>query len=143
LDQTLKARMKRLRNQLPKPGKRLFRRKKRESARCARNRNSQTVCSFLFETARTRTERATAVAHARQRVTFNPELFGESSSMATAPEKRKRRVSLGLAVNAETGEVVSSAKRQSKRSHTVLNRSATFSRMKDAEEKKACCTTFF
>lgn len=51
--------------------------------------------------------------------------------------KKKRRVSLGLAIDAETGEVINNAQRQSRRSHTVLNTSATALRMKkDAEDKK-------
>ena len=53
--------------------------------------------------------------------------------------KKKRRVSLGLAIDAETGEVINNAQRQSRRSHTVLNTSATARRMKkDAEDKKVC-----
>ncbi|KAI0063065.1 hypothetical protein BV25DRAFT_1915397 [Artomyces pyxidatus] len=92
------------------------------------------------KTARTRVEKATAVAHARQKVTFNPEAYEAelSSETAAATAKKKRRVSLGLAIDVETGEVVNNAKRQSRRSHTILNTSATASRMKkDAEDKKA------
>jgi hypothetical protein len=85
-----------------------------------------------------RVERTVALAHARQRVTFNPETYDdaaeETSSMVA---KKKRRVSLGLAIDAETGEVINNAQRQSRRSHTVLNTSATAQRMKkDAEDKK-------
>jgi YL1 nuclear protein len=73
-------------------------------------------------------------------VTFNPEMYDdateETSSMAT---KKKRRVSLGLAIDAETGEVINNAQRQSRRLHTILNTSATAQRMKkDAEDKKVC-----
>ncbi|KAN0121360.1 YL1 nuclear domain containing protein [Russula decolorans] len=86
-----------------------------------------------------RVERTVALAHARQRVTFNPETYDdaaeETSSMVA---KKKRRVSLGLAIDAETGEVINNAQRQSRRSHTVLNTSATAQRMKkDAEDKKS------
>ncbi|KAH7884103.1 YL1 nuclear protein-domain-containing protein [Phlebopus sp. FC_14] len=91
--------------------------------------------------ARARVEKATALAHARQRVTFDPEALTKSKPSAQKP---KRRVSLGAVVNAETGEVIegttggaTSAKRQSQRRHTVMNTSATANRMKDAEEKKA------
>jgi hypothetical protein len=71
-------------------------------------------------------------------VTFNPEIYDdaaeETSSMVA---KKKRRVSLGLAIDAETGEVINNAQRQSRRSHTVLSTSATAQRMKkDAEDKK-------
>ena len=53
--------------------------------------------------------------------------------------KKKRRVSLGLAIDAETGEVINNAQRQSRRSYTVLSTSATVQRMKkDAEDKKVC-----
>ncbi|KAI0053181.1 hypothetical protein FA95DRAFT_1586223 [Auriscalpium vulgare] len=95
------------------------------------------------KTTRSRVDRATAVAHARQRVTFNPEAY-EAELVAAADKesagdaaKKKRRVSLGLAIDAETGEVVNNAKRQSRRTHTVLNPSASASRMKkEVEEKK-------
>ncbi|KII94448.1 hypothetical protein PLICRDRAFT_88667 [Plicaturopsis crispa FD-325 SS-3] len=87
--------------------------------------------------ARSRIDRATATAHARQKVTFNPEA-GPSSPKASASAKRpQRRVSLGLATNAETGEVIVHGKRQSRRRHTILNTSATVRRVKRAEEKKA------
>jgi len=89
--------------------------------------------------AQNRVERAAAVAHARLRVTFNPETYDdateETSSMVA---KKKRRVSLGLAIDAETGEVINNAQRQSRRSYTVLSTSATAQRMKkDAEDKKS------
>ncbi|KAH9891204.1 YL1 nuclear protein-domain-containing protein [Cubamyces lactineus] len=99
------------------------------------------------KTARTHLERITALAHARQAATFNPELF--------APEEKKiekrirRRVSIGVAVDAETGEVTplepgadaenSSAalsRRHSTRTHTVANTSATQTRAKDEVERK-------
>jgi len=94
---------------------------------------------------RARVEKATAIAHARQRVTFNPE--AELSIVKPHVQKPKRRVSLGIAVNAETGEVIEetinaggstavTGKRQSKRRHTMMNTTATFTRMKDAEVKK-------
>lgn len=89
--------------------------------------------------AQNRVERTAALAHARQRVTFDPETYDdaaeETSSMVA---KKKRRVSLGLAIDAETGEVINNAQRQSRRSHTILNTSATAQRMKkDAEDKKS------
>jgi len=89
--------------------------------------------------AQSRVERAAAAAHARQKVTFNPEIYDdaveETSSVAA---KKKRRVSLGLAIDAETGEVINNAQRQSRRSHTILNTSATAQKMKkDAQDKKS------
>ena len=87
-----------------------------------------------------RVEKATAAAHARQRVTFNP----EAASLRPKSQKKKRRVSLGVVVNAETGEVIEGSsrtvgvKRQSQRRHTIMNTSATVNRIKDAEEKRVC-----
>ena len=50
--------------------------------------------------------------------------------------KVKRRVSMGIVVDAETGEVVESTKRHSQRRHTMLNTSMTDLRLKDELEKK-------
>ncbi|KAG6840715.1 hypothetical protein C0991_004858 [Blastosporella zonata] len=88
--------------------------------------------------ARSRLERATAAAHARQKVTFNPQ---EATTSKLKPKDPKRRVSLGVAVNVETGEVLpaerSRRKRHSQRKHTILNTSAAVARLKQSEEKKA------
>ncbi|KAJ7032509.1 YL1 nuclear protein-domain-containing protein [Mycena alexandri] len=81
---------------------------------------------------RTRLEKATDAAHARNKATFNPQA-------ATVP-KPKRRVALGGAVNAATGETIAErpiGHRQSMRKHTVLNTSLTETRLKRSEEKKA------
>ncbi|KAK0210991.1 YL1 nuclear protein-domain-containing protein [Desarmillaria ectypa] len=88
--------------------------------------------------ARTRVEKATAAAHARQKVTFNPE--ASSSSAPKTKLRPKRRVSLGTAVNAETGEVIkgdAKGQRHSKRIHTIKNTSATVKRFKKGEERRA------
>jgi YL1 nuclear protein len=87
-----------------------------------------------------RVARAAAAAHARLRVTFNPEIYDDATEeTSSVVAKKKRRVSLGLAIDAETGEVINNAQRQSRRSHTILNTSATALRMKkDAEDKKVC-----
>jgi len=92
----------------------------------------------IFQSARARVEKATAAAHARQRVTFNPQADTSSSKLSKETQKLKRRVSLGVAVNVETGEVIEGGtrQRQSQRSHTIMNTSATANRMKDAEEKR-------
>ncbi|OAX40472.1 hypothetical protein K503DRAFT_848945 [Rhizopogon vinicolor AM-OR11-026] len=89
--------------------------------------------------ARARVEKATTAAHARQKVTFNPQAEASSSKHNKEAQKLKRRVSLGVVVNAETGEVIEGGKRQrqSQRSHTIMNTSATVNRMKYAEEKRA------
>lgn len=98
------------------------------------------------QAARARVEKATATAHARQRATFDP---GAAPSVSkSSMQKSRRRVSLGPVINAETGEVIESTtsgttvmtvgvKRQSQRRHTVMSTTATATRMKDAEEKKA------
>lgn len=75
-------------------------------------------------------------------MTFNPEV--EASSSTTQPKaKPKRRVQMGDAINAETGEVMdaeerraASVKRKSQRKHTILNTSAHVKRMKKDKEKK-------
>ncbi|KAG6829901.1 hypothetical protein H0H92_003034 [Tricholoma furcatifolium] len=92
--------------------------------------------------ARSRVERATAAAHARQKVTFNPQ---DEELTPKLPKQKdlKRRVSLGPVVNAETGEVLPDErshpkkKRHSERKHTILNTSAAVERFKKSEEKKA------
>lgn len=78
--------------------------------------------------------KTTAAAHARQKATFSPQLVDTPKVQAQA--KIKRRVSLGVAINAETGEVIEQKKRHSSRRHTMLNTSETINRVKDAEEKK-------
>lgn len=95
----------------------------------------------LSQIARARVEKATAAAHARQRVTFNPEATSLQQK-SSGTQKGKRRVSLGVAVNAETGKVIEGAvgvvgvKRKSQRRHTIMNTSATDNRIKDAQEKR-------
>ncbi|KAF5361713.1 hypothetical protein D9758_007299 [Tetrapyrgos nigripes] len=91
------------------------------------------------EVAKTRLERATAAAHERQKVTFDPAAHVPS---APKPKKPKRRVSLGVAINAETGEVIpddsgNGATRKSKRGSTRLNTTETVKRALQEEEKKA------
>ena len=76
-------------------------------------------------------------------MTFNPGATSSQPKSQLTP-KTKRRVSLGVVVNAETGEVIeggagtAGVKRQSQRRHTIMNTSATVNRMKDAEEKRVC-----
>ncbi|KAF9466890.1 YL1 nuclear protein-domain-containing protein [Collybia nuda] len=94
------------------------------------------------KTNRSKLERATAAAHAKHKVTFNPE--AQVSTPAPKSREVRRRVSLGGAVNAETGEELleensspNRKKRHSQRKHTILNTSATVRRMKNSEAKKA------
>ncbi|KAI1790488.1 YL1 nuclear protein-domain-containing protein [Ganoderma leucocontextum] len=109
--------------------------------------------SRVRKTGRTQLERITALAHARQAATFNPTAIAPSLDKPKGEKKLKRRVSLGIAVNAETGEVleggieteevsasvtpVGAGKRHSTRTHTVANTSATFSRARDELRKQA------
>ncbi|KAJ7104311.1 YL1 nuclear protein-domain-containing protein [Mycena belliarum] len=82
---------------------------------------------------RSRLEKATDAAHARNKATFGPQDL-------TSTPKVKRRVALGGAVNAVTGETIAErrpAHRQSMRKHTVLNTSLTETRLKHSKEKKA------
>ncbi|KAK7468373.1 hypothetical protein VKT23_002889 [Stygiomarasmius scandens] len=97
--------------------------------------------------AKTRLERATAAAHERQKVTFDPTSI--SATTKSKKTKARRRVSLGLAINAETGEVIevppqdgneeagAGPRRKSKRGSTRLNTTETVKRMLQSEEKKA------
>ncbi|CAA7267690.1 unnamed protein product [Cyclocybe aegerita] len=95
--------------------------------------------------ARSRLEKITAAAHAKHRATFNLELQFSTDEPKPKPKARpNRRVSLGVIMDAETGEVVESItqggdarKRKSKRRHTILNTSATVTRLKESQVKKA------
>ncbi|PIL30774.1 transcription factor [Ganoderma sinense ZZ0214-1] len=62
--------------------------------------------SRVRKTGRTQLERITALAHARQAATFNPTVVAPSPDKPKGEKKLKRRVSLGIVVNAETGEVL-------------------------------------
>ena len=94
-------------------------------------------------------ERITALAHARQAETFNPSAVEHPAE--DKQKKLKRRVSLGAAINAETGEVLESGvegldaggeilsrvagRRHSTRTHTVANTSAADIRARDEVRK--------
>lgn len=75
-------------------------------------------------------------------MTFNPQVLetegaGPSTAVeTTSTEKKRRRVSMGQAVDAETGQVVNNAIRQSRRTHTVNSTTALVSRLKEVESKK-------
>jgi hypothetical protein len=114
------------------------------------------------QAARSRLEKTTAAAHARNKVTFNPQA-STSTSLKTKSKKIGRRVSFadaGQILDNDKGEPEAheteagagggggtpkgkgkakgkaKGKRQSRRSHTVLNTSATVSRMKSAEKRR-------
>ncbi|KAJ3751220.1 YL1 nuclear protein-domain-containing protein [Lentinula detonsa] len=111
--------------------------------------------------ARSRFERAAAAAHARQKITFNPTATSEGAVPSTpkTKPKRKPRVSLGFAINAETGEVIADndedkdghnseseaeegtvrtrTKRSSKRQTTIQNTTDTVKRYLKSEQQKA------
>lgn len=93
---------------------------------------------------RSRVEKATAAAAVRQRVTFNP--TAHEDSPAREPPKQKRRVSLGVAIDAATGEVVPPSpaspsgsqplqKRQSGRALAQQARTASLKRLASEEER--------
>ncbi|KAG9223527.1 hypothetical protein PLEOSDRAFT_172873 [Pleurotus ostreatus PC15] len=96
---------------------------------------------------KSRLEKATAAAHERQKATFEPDKSTKATtSKKLKPKPKLRRVSLGVVVDAETGEVLQgeeipassiAGERKSKRRHTILNTSATVSRLKLEEEKRA------
>ncbi|KAJ3997085.1 YL1 nuclear protein-domain-containing protein [Lentinula boryana] len=111
--------------------------------------------------ARSRFERTAAAAHARQKITFNPTATSEGAAPSTpkTKPKRKPRVSLGFAINAETGEVIAEndedkdghnseseaeegtvrtrTKRSSKRQTTIQNTTDTVKRYLKSEQQKA------
>ncbi|KAL4257906.1 VPS72/YL1 family protein [Pleurotus pulmonarius] len=92
---------------------------------------------------KSRLEKATAAAHERQKATFEP----DKSTKATTSRKPKTKPRFGrVVVDAETGKVLQgeeilassiAGERKSKRRHTILNTSATVSRLKLEEEKRA------
>ncbi|KAK7045696.1 hypothetical protein VNI00_007529 [Paramarasmius palmivorus] len=81
--------------------------------------------------ARSRLERATAAAHARQKMTFNP-----TATQPKPPPKPKRQTEASAEEIRRT-KAARSGNRQSKRSHTIMNTSATFERLKKSEQQKA------
>ncbi|KAJ3755701.1 YL1 nuclear protein-domain-containing protein [Lentinula raphanica] len=123
--------------------------------------------------AKSRLERATAAAHARQKNTFNPTTTTTATEGANTlrsdekpKSKRKRRVSLGFTINAETGEIIAepdvedkdghdtesdaeerngpgptsiprTRKRSSKRQTTIQNTTDTVKRYLKSEQQKA------
>ncbi|KAF8898332.1 YL1 nuclear protein-domain-containing protein [Infundibulicybe gibba] len=88
--------------------------------------------------ARSKLERVTAAAHARNKTNFNPQTYMPSSGTKT-----KRRLSTRMLLDVDTvgtiahdSDAIGEKKRQSQRRHTIQNTSATVRRMKKSEEKK-------
>lgn len=97
-------------------------------------------------------ERITAAAHKRHQAAFNPEMYEAEAQRkkAAAATKLKRKVSMGVVVDAETGEVMTAgaeeagggeggedeSRRRSKRTQTVQNRTAHIQRLRKEEEDK-------
>ncbi|KAJ4485347.1 YL1 nuclear protein-domain-containing protein [Lentinula aciculospora] len=116
------------------------------------------------KTARSRLQRATAAAHARQKITFNPTVTDAGAPTSTSTPKtkpkKKRRVSLGFAIDIQTGEFVAdndeddeghnaeaegeeddstaprTRKRSSKRQTTIQNTTDTVKRYLKSEQQK-------
>ncbi|TFK28347.1 hypothetical protein FA15DRAFT_701025 [Coprinopsis marcescibilis] len=83
--------------------------------------------------AKSKQERAMAVAHERNRATFNPEVEATTSRVA---EKEKDKHFARFAVgDEEPGE--GRRKRKSQRAHTILNTSETVKRLKASRSVKA------
>ncbi|KAF9446774.1 hypothetical protein P691DRAFT_803401 [Macrolepiota fuliginosa MF-IS2] len=86
---------------------------------------------------RSRLEKQTAVAHAKHKATFNPQAVAPPAAKPK-PKSQPRRLSMfndeidGQDIPRRAGQ-----KRKSQRRHTILNTSATVTRLKKSEEKKA------
>ena len=132
-----------------------------EERRPRKVRNMSSSCIFpallivAFQTGgKSQVERVTAAAHMRHQAVFNP---GAQEAVAQrkknlAAAKMKRKVSLGVAVDAETGkpmpieeeleggrkeaEQSQRSRRQSKRKFTVESRTAHIERMRREEEER-------
>ncbi len=89
-----------------------------------------------FQAARSQLDKVTAAAHARNKATFNPQIAETSAPKTPAVSKPKRRVSMGVVVDAETGEVMESGKRHSLRRNTLMATSISEIRARDEQEKK-------
>ncbi|TFK38664.1 YL1 nuclear protein-domain-containing protein [Crucibulum laeve] len=87
--------------------------------------------------ARSRLERATAAAHAKNKATFNPNTStSASTSKPKPPKKPRKRLTLDTDSD-DGGDGRKGTKRKSKRVHTVQNTLVTTTRMKESEKKKA------
>lgn len=85
--------------------------------------------------ARSKLEKATAAAHARNKATFNPETM-------TAPKPKRVRIYEAEHAEATTSESYADQKRKSSRTQTVLNTSATVERLKESQLHKVYTVLF-
>lgn len=76
----------------------------------------------------------------KKTVTYNAEK-PDTESYSREPLLKKRKVSMGIAVDAETGTVIDHATRKSSRSATVMNKQDLHERIKLDEEKKVLPST--
>jgi hypothetical protein len=86
-------------------------------------------------------EKITAAAHEKNKSTFNPDI--QISTGTNAKPKPKPSASLEVTIDAQSGSVVAQhrkgadgKKRTSQRKHTVLNTSATVTRLKQSAAKR-------
>ena len=99
--------------------------------------NKFCLLDLFIQAARLRVRRATEAAASRQRVTFQADPSSAVSTTKTKGKKVHRRVSLGVAVNAETGEILDfESKRKSRRQSTMLNSQDLHSRLLVAEKRR-------
>ena len=105
---------------------------------------SNVHCSQRLKTVRQRVAKAVEAASQRHRAAFNiPAQSQPTEAKPRLTGRGRRRVSLGVAIDVETGEVVDAAsKRKSRRKSTVLNSQQMHSRMKDAEIKRVWASFF-
>ena len=96
---------------------------------------SQRSTILVFQVTRQRLAKTIEAATQRNKASFEP--HPESKPTHERVRRTRRRVMLGNAVDAVTGEVVGSPqKRKSRRKSTVLNTQQMHSRLKDAEIKR-------
>ncbi|KAH9487240.1 hypothetical protein JR316_0001309 [Psilocybe cubensis] len=97
---------------------------------------------MVKRSARTRLEKITAAAHAKNRTSFNPDI---QLSADPKPKLKIKRVVVGKAVDAESGDIVAQSKkddadgnkRTSQRKHTMQNTTATVTRLKQVQARRA------
>lgn len=90
----------------------------------------------IFEAARARLEKRTAAAHDKNKATFNPQVV--APPVVKSQSKPKQSITV-LVTEGTVGDGTSrriGQKRKSQRSHTVLNTSATVTRLKETQDKR-------
>ncbi|RXW18998.1 hypothetical protein EST38_g6858 [Candolleomyces aberdarensis] len=92
--------------------------------------------------ARSRLEKATAAAHARNKATFNPQAQSAPPKASSKPKERLRIEDISddlpvASTSATVGDSSLKRKRKSLRTQTVLNTTATVKRLKEIENNRA------